>query len=131
MYYFRSVKKSKSYKANLRKKVLSRISCESEVIQDSTDESGDDKSQYSPSSESELDDREQEGVDPNNVASITDCLVNEGLYKFATSISGGSKSEAAAMLWVKRTAQILDYTYYEVNKRFMFTNGINEDITLR
>lgn len=120
MHFFRSVKKSKVFKANLRKKLLPGRFCQNEIIQDNSDvssESGDDESQYYPSSESEQDEQDQECFDPNNVIIITNFLVKEGLCKFATSVSGGSKSEAVAMLWVKRTAQILDYTYYEVNKK--------------
>lgn len=129
MHFFTSVKKLKSYKVNLRKKNIRNIihdSCE-----DSSSESGDDEqSHYIPSDESEFDNEELEqesGDDPNNVKRITDFLVNEGLYGFATSVSGGSKSPATAMLWVKRTAQILDYTYYEVHKTSLTAIDANEN----
>lgn len=132
MLFFKSIKKSKFYKANLRKKVLPmHIHDSSEEISESGD---DEESQYMPSSEeSEFDIQESENTDadtdpdPNNVSRITDFLVREGLYGFATSVSGGSKSVAAAMLWVKRTAHILDYTYYEVHRTSLTANDISEN----
>jgi hypothetical protein len=131
MLFFRNSRKSKSNKASLRKKVLKLIRHKNDRSEDSS-ESGDGESQYIPSSEeSESDIKEQE-FNPKNIARITDYLVHEGLFNFAQSVSGGSKLEAAAMLWVKRTAQILIYTHYEIRKTSLITDDEHDnDIILR
>jgi hypothetical protein len=127
MQFFRRVKKSKkAIKSNLRKKIHTDLNINEKS--DFSSESGDNDSVYTPSeSELEMDSKVQEYGD-QNLVKIKDFLVLEGLMDFAKSISGGSKSTANAMLWVKRTAHILQYTYYEIHRSCITFNDNNDDI---